>query len=118
MKNRSKTEIISNMLEIAVGGSSRTRIMYRSFLSNLQLRQYMALLLETGLIDFDVEKGICKTTEKGLRFLEISRELDKMCRPITRVTIEYQIMGIVKEQKEEGAREAMENIRNTQSPNQ
>jgi len=42
------------MLEVASNSkedASRTTIMYKSFLSYMQLKEYLALLLENGLIE-------------------------------------------------------------------
>jgi len=33
MKNRSRTEIVGNILDSANGGATKTKIMYRAFLS-------------------------------------------------------------------------------------
>ena len=40
MKNRSRTEIVSNILEAANGGVTKTKIMYKAFLSYNQLKEY------------------------------------------------------------------------------
>ena len=39
MGNRSRTEIVSNILDAANGGASKTKIMYTAFLSYIQLRR-------------------------------------------------------------------------------
>jgi predicted transcriptional regulator len=44
MKNRSRTELASNILEAANGGATKTKIMYRAFLSYAQLKEYLAML--------------------------------------------------------------------------
>ena len=41
MKNRSRTEIAANILESANGGATKTKIMYKSFLSYSQLKEYL-----------------------------------------------------------------------------
>ena len=55
MKNRSRTELASNILEAANGGATKTRIMYRAFLSYAQLKEYLAMLTQNGLLSHDVE---------------------------------------------------------------
>jgi predicted transcriptional regulator len=71
MKYRSKTDIIAQILEAANGGSFKTKIMYKSYLSHAQTKDYLKTLNESGLIDYDVKKQIYKTTEKGIRLLQI-----------------------------------------------
>jgi len=43
MKYRSRTEIVSMILEAANGSATKTKIMYKAFLSYEQLREYLAL---------------------------------------------------------------------------
>jgi predicted transcriptional regulator len=75
MKYRSRTEIASNILEAASGGASKTKVMYKAFLSYSQLKEYLAILVENGLLANDVA-GIYKITSKGIKFLETARQMD------------------------------------------
>ena len=67
-------------------GASRTMIMYNCFLSYAQLREYLSFLIENGLINESPQqfersgnkKYVYKTTEKGLRFLQISQEIESI----------------------------------------
>jgi predicted transcriptional regulator len=43
--------MVGLILEAANGGATKTKIMYGAFLSFEQLKQYLAYLLEKGLID-------------------------------------------------------------------
>ena len=52
MKNRSRTEIISNILDAANGGATKTKIMYIAFLSYNQLKEYLSILIENNLIEY------------------------------------------------------------------
>ena len=52
MGNRSRTEIVSNILEAANGGVTKTKIMYKAFLSYNQLREYLSILIENNLIEY------------------------------------------------------------------
>ena len=76
MKNRSRTELASNILEAANGGATKTKIMYRAFLSYGQLKEYLAMLTQNGLIAHDVEGEMYRTTSNGIKFLESSRQLN------------------------------------------
>ena len=82
--------IIENMLSTINDsdseGATKTSIMYKSFLSYAQLKEYLSFLLEKGLIDefpqqtetSGNEKSLYKITEKGLRFLQISQEIESL----------------------------------------
>ncbi|MGC2425850.1 MAG: winged helix-turn-helix domain-containing protein [Nitrososphaeraceae archaeon] len=84
MKNRSKTDIIASILEvIKEGGSKRGKIMYGAYLSYTQLNEYLALLLEMGLIINDGNKeGFTspsfKITDKGRHYLNIHNQIKEM----------------------------------------
>jgi predicted transcriptional regulator len=76
MKYRSRTEIVAMILEAANGGSSKTKIMYKAFLSYNQLREYLSVLIENNLIEYLEGSPIYKTTEKGLVFLQKNNEIE------------------------------------------
>jgi predicted transcriptional regulator len=80
MKYRSRTELASNILEAANGGATKTKIMYKSFLSYAQLKEYLAMLIRNDLVTNDIE-GIYRTTSKGIRFLETTRQLGGLLVP-------------------------------------
>lgn len=75
MKYRSRTELASNILEAANGGATKTKIMYKSYLSYAQLKEYLAMLIQNGLMAHDVEGEKYRTTSNGIKFLESSRQL-------------------------------------------
>jgi predicted transcriptional regulator len=76
MKYRSRTEIVAMILEAANGGSTKTKIMYKAFLSYNQLREYLSVLIENNLIEYLEGSPIYKTTEKGLMFLQKNNEIE------------------------------------------
>jgi predicted transcriptional regulator len=80
MKYRDRTEIIALILTSAsrMNGVLKTKIMYEAFLSFSQLEEYIGLLLRNGLLEHDRLKKTYKTTEKGLRPLEIYNSLHEM----------------------------------------
>jgi predicted transcriptional regulator len=78
MKNRSSTEIINTVLESIGPGSSKTRIMYQSYLSFTQLKDYLALLQDRDLVRYDESARLFFVTENGLRFMELFDELRKL----------------------------------------
>ena len=46
MKYRSRTDIVALILEAANGRATKTKIMYKAFLSYAQLKEYLTVLLE------------------------------------------------------------------------
>jgi predicted transcriptional regulator len=59
MKYRSRTDIVSQILEAANGGATKTKIMYKAYLSYAQLKEYLSVLVENGLLDY--QEGELKT---------------------------------------------------------
>jgi predicted transcriptional regulator len=79
LKNRSKTDIVGLILEVAnVGGATKTKIMYKAFLSSSQLKEYLAMLMENSLLEFEEERQFYRTTEKGIRFLQTYAQVHEM----------------------------------------
>jgi predicted transcriptional regulator len=78
MKNRSRTEIVGNILDAANGGTTKTKIMYKSFLSYAQLKEYLSVLIENNLIESLEGTQTYKTTEKGLNFLKMHNEIGEL----------------------------------------
>ena len=76
MKYRSRTDLIAQILESANGGATKTKIMYKSFLSYAQLKEYVAMLVANELLAYDKKTELYKTTEKGHRFLKIYNQMD------------------------------------------
>ncbi len=58
MKYRSRTEIVAMILEAANGGATKTKIMYKAFLSYAQLKEYLSVLIENDLIEYIEGFGI------------------------------------------------------------
>jgi predicted transcriptional regulator len=78
MKNRSRTEIVSNLLDAANGGATKIKIMYTAFLSYNQLKEYLSVLIENNLIEYLEGTKTFKTTEKGLNFLKMHNEIEEL----------------------------------------
>ncbi len=84
MKYRSRTDIVSQILESASGGATKTRIMYRAYLSHAQLKEYIAVLVENGLLEFEKDGQTYKTTSKGLVFLKTYNQIGGLMAPDTK----------------------------------
>ena len=82
MNNRSRTEIVGMILEAANGGASNSKIMYKAFLSFDQLKEYLTLLMENGLIEYEIGAQSYRTTKKGTRLLRIYHQIDELVAPI------------------------------------
>ena len=78
MKYRSRTDIVGLMLEAANGGATKTKIMYKAFLSYAQLKEYLTVLLQNDLLEYEEGKQNFRTTEKGLRLLQMHNQFDQM----------------------------------------
>jgi predicted transcriptional regulator len=78
LANRSRTELVSNILEAANGGATKTKIMYTAFLSYAQLKEYLSILIENNLIEYIDGTRPFKTTEKGLNFLKMHNEMGEL----------------------------------------
>jgi predicted transcriptional regulator len=77
MKYRSRTDITGLILEAANGGATKTKIMYKAYLSFAQLREYLAMLLEKGLLEYEAGHTIYRTTEKGMRLLQMYNQINE-----------------------------------------
>jgi predicted transcriptional regulator len=78
MKYRSRTDIVGLILEAANGGATKTKIMYKAFLSYAQLKEYLTVLLEKDVLQYEDETQLFRTTEKGLRLLQMYNQFDEM----------------------------------------
>ena len=78
MKYRSRTEIVSMILDAANGGATKTRIMYKAFLSYAQLKEYLSVLIENNLMEYLEGSQSYRTTEKGLNLLKMHNEIGEL----------------------------------------
>jgi predicted transcriptional regulator len=81
MKYRSRTDITAQILEAANGGVTKTKIMYRAFLSYAQLKEYLSVLVENDLLEYVEGEQVYKTTDKGNRFLKIYNQIGEFVAP-------------------------------------
>ena len=83
MKYRSRTDIVSQILEAANGGATKTKIMYKAYLSYAQLKEYLSVLVENGLLEYEKATQTYKTTSKGLQFLKTNSKIGGLIVPDT-----------------------------------
>jgi len=77
MKYRSRTDITGLILEAANGGATKTKIMYKAYLSFAQLRDYLSMLIEKGLIEYMEGRAMYRTTPKGLEMLKMCTQINE-----------------------------------------
>ena len=86
VKYRSRTEIVAMILEAANGGATKTKIMYKAFLSYAQLREYLSVLIENNLLEYIDGTHKFKTTEKGLNYLKMNNEIGELLLTTIKIT--------------------------------
>jgi predicted transcriptional regulator len=81
---RGRLDIMAHILNEAVDGAKKTRIMYRCNLSFKQLQVYLKYLKKKGFLETMNKKEksresiVFKTTKKGLAFLEAYQNLKEL----------------------------------------
>jgi predicted transcriptional regulator len=78
-------DIVADLLTIALDGAKKTRIMYDALVSFSQLKNYLELLTDIGLLEYSEQQREYRTTENGKHFLKIYSELRQMVN-ITAIT--------------------------------
>ena len=86
MKYRSRTEIVGNILDASNGGATKTKIMYKAFLSYVQLKEYLSVLIENNLLEYIDGTHKFKTTEKGLNYLKMQNEMGELLQTTIKIT--------------------------------
>ena len=72
MTTRNTDQTVTSILCAAVDGITKTKIMYKAFITYDQLNDYLSLLLEKGLIEYTEGERLYRTTSKGVDFLHHS----------------------------------------------
>jgi predicted transcriptional regulator len=80
MTYRSRMDIVSKILQVANGGAAKTKLMYSAFLSYSQMKEYLMMLTQNDLLSYDLNTRTFKTTEKGLRLIEVYNQMDGMIK--------------------------------------
>jgi predicted transcriptional regulator len=78
LKYRSRTDIVSTILQAGTNGATKTRLMYGAFLSHAQLQEYLQFLTEKKLMGFDEKTSEYRLTEQGFRFLRVYEDISKI----------------------------------------
>ena len=67
--------------------------MYNVFLSYAQLKEYLVLLIQNGLLEYLEATHTYRTTEKGLKFLKIYEKMEEL-------VAETKLTGVQKSKRE------------------
>src|ERR1043166_5611946 len=72
MTTRNTDQTITSILCAAVDRITKTKIMYKAFITYDQLNDYLSLLVEKGMIEYTEGERLYRTTPKGVDFLNHS----------------------------------------------
>jgi predicted transcriptional regulator len=79
LKHRSRSEIISSILEVTNGNKIRiTEIQFKTYLSYNILKEYLVHLLQCDLIEYIEGERAFKTTPKGMQALMTYYRMDEL----------------------------------------
>lgn len=95
LKNRSKLDIIYDILASAMGGVRKTHIMARANLSSEQMNYYFNTLLFHSLLDADKDtenNQVYKTTQKGIKFLHCCAQVKSLISPAAKVRAQNDLL--------------------------
>ena len=76
--NRSRIELVALILQAAIEGATAMRMLNKVFPSNMQLKEYLVILQQNGLLDYHLKEQTFITTSNGMHFLRIYIELNEV----------------------------------------
>ncbi|MEO9320881.1 MAG: winged helix-turn-helix domain-containing protein [Nitrososphaera sp.] len=77
MRHRSRTDIVSQILDTSNVGATKTQIRDAVLLSPIQLDAYINALVKAGLLEVSLGNKY-KTTPEGLQIIASLEKLDKL----------------------------------------
>jgi predicted transcriptional regulator len=78
MKYRSRTEITAMILDSASAGATKTKIMYKAYLSYTQLKEYLSYMEQNDLMKYEAGTQLYTVTEKGRKLMHLYAEIGDM----------------------------------------
>jgi predicted transcriptional regulator len=79
LRHRTRSEIISSILEVTNGNKvRRTEIQYKTYLSYDILTEYLVHLLQCDLVEYIEGERAFKTTPKGMHFLQTCNKMEEL----------------------------------------
>ncbi|HSD58756.1 MAG TPA: winged helix-turn-helix domain-containing protein [Methanotrichaceae archaeon] len=74
---RSKYQIISQILDICVGGACKTKIVYQANLNFRTINPYIDLLTKNGLIKASMGRNVSyETTNRGMKLIDDFKQMN------------------------------------------
>jgi predicted transcriptional regulator len=87
MKYRSRTDIVGQILDAANGGATKTKIMYKAYLSYAQLKDYLSIMTENDLLEYVEGQRQYRTTEKGIKFQRVYGQMNNLTGEMREVSV-------------------------------
>ena len=78
MKYRSRAEIVSMILDSVSSGATKTKIMYKAYLSYTQLKEYLSYMEVNDLLKYEEGAQLYRITEKGRKLMHLYEEIGDM----------------------------------------
>jgi predicted transcriptional regulator len=79
LKHRSRSEVISSILEATNGNRARvTEIQFKTYLSYNLLKEYLVQLIQSDLLEYIEGERTFKTTPKGMQVLQTYNKMDEL----------------------------------------
>src|SRR5487761_1498673 len=75
MKYRSRIDIVAMILQSAMRGATKTKLMYGAYLSYAQLKEYLTFVQERDLLTYEEGLQVYRLTPRGLHFLNVYEEV-------------------------------------------
>ena len=69
------------ILDSASAGATKTKIMYKAYLSYTQLKEYLSYMEQNGLLKYEEGVQLYKITEKGRKLMRLYQEIGDMVAP-------------------------------------
>ena len=89
VKYRSRTEIVAMILQAASAGATKTKIMYKAYLSYTQVKEYLTFLQDNELVKYEQGEQHYKITQKGVKFLHSYDEISELVAPTTNGKVNF-----------------------------
>jgi len=77
-KYRNRIYIIAQLLDAASSPATKTKLMYKAMLSYEQLKEYLLMLTENDLIEYDKPSQRFTTSDTGFQFMKRYEDLSKL----------------------------------------
>lgn len=83
LKNRSRVEILYDIVSAARNSSKKTHLMYKGNLSYQQLNMYLGFILKNGLLEERIVDGtrLYFVSPRGMEFLRLFEDMDNLISP-------------------------------------